>query len=245
MFKPFHFITLLLFLAPASANAEDLKGLLARNALAHGGPENWARIENVRYRLTISEPEFEVTGTYVATRQGEMRIDIDSDGERVFSEGLHDGQAWQWSPDGGVTPQDEKSAAALRHGIELPGRFFTLEDLAESGVKVNIEGEAQENGQRQWQVRVTLADGFSRDYYIDEESALIVRERDHRALHPAVSATEVTVETRKEEAAWLNGVLYYKVARIINADSGEWLATTRVRSLEHNIEIPEGYFQQE
>ena len=181
----------------------------------------------------------------VADNDVDVHIDIDSDGERVFSEGLHDGQAWQWSPDGGVTPQDEKSAAALRHGIELPGRFFTLEDLAESGVKVNIEGEAQENGQRQWQVRVTLADGFSRDYYIDAESALIVRERDHRALHPAVSATEVTVETRKEEAAWLNGVLYYRIAMIINADSGEWLATTRVRSLEHNIEIPEGYFQQE
>lgn len=245
MFKPFQSILIFLLLAPASTFAEDLEALLARNARAHGGPEAWAQIENVRYELTISEPGFTVLGTYVATRRGEMRIDIVSDGKKVFSEGLLDGRAWQWSPDGGVTPQDEKSTAALRHGIEMPGRFFTLQDLAENGVNVDLVGEVQENGKRQWQVRVTLDDGFSRDYYIDDESGLMVRERDRRALHPAVSATEVTVETSKEEAAWLNGVLYYKIARIINADSGEWLATTRIRSLEHNIEIPGGYFLQE
>ena len=117
----------------------------------------------MRYLLTIKEPSFEVTGTYVATRDGSMRIDIEADGQRVFSEGVHDGQAWQWTAGEGIALQDNKSAAALRHGIELPGRFFLLQDLHQSGEKVNL-------------------------------------------------------------------------------DSGEWLATTRVRSIEHNIEIPEGYF---
>jgi hypothetical protein len=98
----------------------------------------------VRYLLTIKEPSFEVTGTYVATRDGSMRIDIEADGQRVFSEGVHDGQAWQWTA----------------------GEGIALQDLHQSGENVNL-------------------------------------------------------------------------------DSGEWLATTRVRSIEHNIEIPEGYFQAE
>ena len=139
MIKSCIFLTLILCFVPANVAAGDLEDLLARNAIAHGGPENWARIENVRYLLTINEPSFEVTGTYVATRDGSMRIDIEADGQRVFSEGLHDGQAWQWTAGEGITSQDEKSAAALRHGIELPGRFFLLQDLHKSGEKVTLQ----------------------------------------------------------------------------------------------------------
>ena len=50
------------------------------------------------------------------------------------------------------------------------------------------------------------------------------------------------IETRKEEPEWVNGVLLYRVSRNINLESGEWLATTRVQSFEHNIEIPDAYF---
>ena len=242
MFKPTEFIAIILFLIPVGTLAGDLEDLLARNAIAHGGPENWARIENVRYLLTINEPSFEVTGTYVATRDGSMRIDIEADGNRVFSEGLHDGQAWQWTTGEGITLQDDQSAAALRHGIELPGRFFTLQDLHQSGEKVTLEGAVYEQDQRQWQVRVILEDGFSHDYYIDDSSAQIIRERDYRAFHPGVDSTRVTVETRKQEPLWVDGILSYSVNKNVNVDSGEWLATTRVRSIEHNIVIPKDYF---
>jgi hypothetical protein len=242
MIKSCIFFTLILCFVPVNVVAGDLEDLLARNAIAHGGAESWASIENVRYLLTITEPAFEVTATYVATRDGDMRIDIAADEQKVFSEGLHDGQAWQWTPEEGTVAQDEESAAALRHGIELPGRFFTLQDLQRSGVKVTLEGEAFEEEHRQWQVRVILEDGFSHDYFIDDVSALIIRERDYRAFHPGVDPTRVTVETRKEEMLWVNGALYYGINKNVNAETGEWLATTRVRSIEHNIEIPEGYF---
>ena len=242
MIKSCIFFTLILCIVPVNVVAGDLEDLLARNAIAHGGPENWARIENVRYLLTINEPSFEVTGTYVATRDGSMRIDIEADGQRVFSEGLHDGRAWQWTAGEGITSQDDKSAAALRHGIELPGRFFLLQDLHQSGEKVTLEGAVFEQDRRQWQVRVILEDGFHHDYFIDDASALIIRERDYRAFHPGVDSTQVTVETRKQEPLWVDGVLSYRVNKNVNVDSGEWLATTRVRSIEHNIEIPEGYF---
>jgi hypothetical protein len=56
---------------PVSAHATELGDILTRNAMAH-----------------IREPAFEVRGTDVATRDGEMRIDVEADGQRVFSEGL-------------------------------------------------------------------------------------------------------------------------------------------------------------
>jgi hypothetical protein len=242
MIKSCIFFTLILYFVPVNVVAGDLEDLLARNAIAYGGSENWAGIENVRYLLTIKEPSFEVTGTYVATRDGSMRIDIEADGQRVFSEGLHDGRAWQWTAGEGITSQDDKSAEALRHGIELPGRFFLLQDLHKRGEKVTLEDAVFEEDRRQWQVRVILEDGFNHDYFIDDTSALIIRERDYRAFHPGIDSTQVTVETRKQEPLWVDGVLSYRVNNNVNVDSGEWLATTRVRSIEHNIEIPEGYF---
>lgn len=234
-----------LCLAPGGAFAGELEDLLARNDEAIGGSGNWAKIENVRVRLTIEEPGFKVDAVYVAKRSGSMRIDILQDGQTVFREGLDAGTAWQWTEPGGYELQDEQSAAALRHGIEFPGRFFTLLDLYRNETPVSLEGQVLEGENTQWRVRVTLADDFSRDYFIDDETALIVREHDRRAFHPAADPTAVLIETRKEEPEWVNGVLLYRVSRNINLESGEWLATTRVTSFEHNIDIPEGYFSAE
>jgi hypothetical protein len=236
-------LLLSLCLVPAVSLAGELEDLLARNQEAIGGAENWARIENVRVRLTIEEPDFQVNAIYVAARSGSMRIDIQQDGKTVFREGLDAGTAWQWTQADGVSFQNEQSAAALRHGIEFPGRFYTLQDLRRNGTSVTLEGQVLEGESMQWRVRVTLADDFSRDYFIDDTTALIVREHDRRAFHPAADSKAVLIETRKEGPEWVNEVLLFRVSRNINLETGEWLATTRVNSFEHNVELPAGYFK--
>jgi hypothetical protein len=44
--------------------AQDLDAINELNAVAHGGADNLSSIENVRYLLAISDPGFEVSGTY-------------------------------------------------------------------------------------------------------------------------------------------------------------------------------------
>jgi hypothetical protein len=237
-----NFLLACLLLASFNGAAQDLDAILEQNTIAHGGADNFSRVENVRFLLTISEPGFEVAGTYVATREGSMRIDIEADGQRVFSEGLHQGKAWQWTPGGGFEDQDEAAAAALRHGIDSPGRFFSMEQVRERGATITFEGAVAEGEKQQWQLRLVLPDGFSRDYFIDQESGRIVRERDFRAFHPAIDATRETVETRFEGEKWVDGVLRSTRSENRNAETGEWLGTTQVRSVEHNIVIEEGYF---
>jgi len=223
--------------------AQDLESILKKNTEAHGGTENFERIGNVRFQLAIREPGFEVSGTYVATRDGNMRIDIEAGGNRVFSEGLYQNQAWQWTPGDGVEAQDEAAAAALRHGIDSPGRFFTMEQARERGASINLVGEILDGNKEQWQLRLVLSDGFSRDYFIDKESGRTVRERDYRAFHPAIDATPETLETRFEGELWVEGVLRFTHSENVNADTGEWKGTTEVRSVEHNIDLEDGYFQ--
>ena len=232
-----------LLLVSLDCTAQDLDAILAKNTAAHGGQEAFARIENIRYRLDIREPGFEVSGTYVATRQGNMRIDIEAGGQRVFSEGLYQGHAWQWTPDEGFEEQDEDAAAALRHGIEFPGRFFSMEEVRERGADITLVGEVTDAERREWQLRLVLPDGFSRDYFVDQASGITARERDCRAFHPAVDATKATVESRFENELWVGGLLYFSKTENINADSGEWLGTTEVLSVEHNVELDNGYFE--
>ena len=234
-----------LLLVSLSCPAQDLNTILEMNTVAHGGSDNFSRIENVRFLLKISEPGFEVSGTYVATRQGSMRIDIEADGQRVFSEGLHQGNAWQWTPGSGFEDQDKTAAAALRHGIDFPGRFFSMSQVRERGATITLVGEVAEGDRQQWQLRLVLPDGFSRDYFVDQKSGRTLRQRDYRAFHPAIDATRETVETRYEGEIWQDGLLRFTRSENRNADTGEWLGTTLVQSVEHNVDIDGDYFQPE
>ncbi len=236
------FVLICLMLASLECAAQDLDAILHLNAVAHGGNDNFSRIENVRYLLTIKEPGFEVSGTYVATRGGQMRIDIEADGQRVFSEGLLRGKAWQWTPAGGYEDQDGSSAAALRHGIDSPGRFFSMEQARERGAEITLVGAVDDHGVPQWQLNLVLPDGFGRDYFIDRQTGRTVRERDHRAFHPAIDDTKETVETLYQGELWVDGVLRFTRSDNSNADNGNWLGTTLVRSVEHNIDVGDEYF---
>ncbi|HLF31501.1 MAG TPA: hypothetical protein VI566_10805 [Xanthomonadales bacterium] len=232
----------LLFLT-FSAWAQDLDAILALNAAAQGG-DRLAQVTSIRHRLSIKEPGFEVAGTYVASRAGAMRIDIESDGQHVFSEGLLDGSAWQWTPENGVNAQSDLGAAALLHGIEMPGHFYTLEAVRDRGANLTFAGAVTAGERSEWQIHVVLADGFERDYFIDQTTHRLTRERDRRAFHPDVDPTPVTVETRFEDPQWVDGVLVFKRQEQQDVDSGEWLGTTRVQSVELNVADVQALLQQ-
>ena len=102
----------------AAEPAPDLERLIARHVEARGGAAAIEAVRTFDSEIRIVEPTFEVDGTYVATREGRMRVDIRMDGERVFTEALDRERAWSWTPDGGVRDGSAAGAAALRHGIE-------------------------------------------------------------------------------------------------------------------------------
>jgi hypothetical protein len=244
MFAPFRFVLgICLAVSGSAAGDGGLVGVLACNGSAVGGEHALERIDNLRIQLDIREPAFEVTGTYVASRDGRMRIDIRAGGERVFAEGLNDGRAWQWTPGAGVTASRAEGAAALRHGIDSPGRFWTLGQLRGRGLVIELleTGPLARDGE--WQLRLTRDDSSVLDYFLDRETCLPTREMTQRAFHPDVDATEVPIETVFSDPERIDGVLRFRRGESRNLDTGEWLGTTVVRSIEHNIALPEGYFE--
>jgi hypothetical protein len=232
----------LLALAGA-ANADPLGDILRCNAEALGGDEAFERVDNLRIELDIEEPGFEVTGTWAADRDGRMRIDVHASGERVFAEGLDGERAWQWTPGDGVSRSDARGKAALRHGIEAPGRFYTLRQLRARGARLELFEPGPLSRQGEWQIRLAREDGTVVDFFLDRSSCLPTREVSRRAFHPDMDPTEVLIQTVHGEPVEVDGVLRFRLGESSNLATGEWLGTTRVRSVEHNVELTEGFFE--
>ena len=225
-----------------TARAETLEEVLACHAEAIGGAAALAAVGNLRVELDIREPTFEVRGTYVADRRGWMRIDIFAGEQRVFAEGLNEDGAWQWKPEAGVTASNAAGAAALRNGIESPGRFWTLSQLRERGLRIEFVQNGSQAREGEWHLKLTRADDSQLDYFVNRETCLPTREFSRRAFHPDVNPTEVTVETTFSEPYYVDGVLRLRKSESRNLATGEWLGTTAVLSVEHNASLPEGFF---
>lgn len=227
------FLALFTVFLSSQVSAADLDQILTSNAKAHGG-ETLKDVNAVKVNLHIVEPTFEVSGVYYASREGFMRIDIYSGDDRVFAEGLTSKCAWEWNP--GQPPEalgecvGETETGALRRGIVLPGHFYSLSDVHVRGEQVELVDESDS----EWQVRVTLDDGFSRDYFINKTDYRFTRARDHRAFHPGIDPTKVNIETRYEEPEFINGALRFMKQVNVNIDSGEVLGTTTVTAYEVN-----------
>ena len=242
--KPAFHVALLLCL-PALAVAEtpaSLDAILECNAEALGGEQAFERVANLRIELAISEPGFEVAATYVAGRDGRMRIDITADGERVFAEGLDGERAWQWMPRSGVKPASEAGAATLRHGLESPGRFYTLRQLHARGARLEWLEPGPLAGPEEWQLQLTLDDGSVVDYLLERASCLPAREVSRRAFHPDADATEFLIETLISEPEPVEGVLRFRRGESRVVSTGEWLGTTVVKGVEHNVDLADGFF---
>jgi len=219
--------------APAAAS---LDSILSCNDRRVGG-DALRSIRAVEYDLHIVEPTFEVDATYRAERAegtaGIARIDIYAGGERVFSEGWDGESGWQWPGDAaGPEPTSPEGGAALLHGLQQPGHFWTLADMEANGHTVERRPELDgESGGDTWALHLTLSDGFEVWYWVDRESCQVVRRRDFRAFHPDMDPTRTWIETHSADFRTTDGVT--RSWRTLNVDrlTGDTLGVTTLRAV--------------
>jgi hypothetical protein len=225
-----------------TADRADLHSLVAGHVEARGGAAAIEAVRAYECDLHIVEPTFEVDGSYLATRDGSMRIDIRAGGERVFTEVLDRGRAWSWSPGEGVREGSAAGAAALRHGIEFPFKLFGLHEMQSRGHKLELLGREAVDGTNYHVLRLTLDDGFEVRYYLHPDTMLIERERTRRALHVDVDPTPEWIETLYDDYRPAGGVLFpYRQVERRLAD-GEVLSTGTLREIRINPQLAANRF---
>jgi hypothetical protein len=196
--------------------------VIERNTQAMGGRVAIEAVKSIEVDLYIVDPDFEVDGKYRAARPGRMR---------------------QWKGEGvAIQEESPKATAALRHGVELPGKLIGLHELRQRGRRVDLAGRERDNGTDYYVLRITLNDGYTTRLYVDPKTWLITQRRDVRSLHPDIDPTPTTIESSFSDFRKVNGVLFAFASKDTDLATGKVLETTRVRSIKVNPQFNTAIF---
>ena len=216
--------------------------VIERHTKAVGGRAAIEAIQSIEFDLHITDPKFEVDGTYFAARPGKMRIDVNAGGDHVFTEAFDGQKGWEGKGTS-QKPATEKATAALRHGVELPGKLFGLHELKARGHRIELGEREKIDGISYYVLRLTLNDGYSTTLYVDPKTWLITRRRDVRPLHVDVDPTPTTIEQRSSDFRTISGVQLAFASSETDLQSGKVLETTVVRSVKINPPLVPSIFE--
>ena len=225
------------------SRALTVDDVIERNTSAMGGRAAIEAIHSIEINLHITDPGFEVDGIYHAARPGRMRIDVQAGGKQVFTEAFDGQQGWQSHDQSEPEPASPKAAAALRHGVELPGKLFVLHEMKQRGHKIDLVGRETVDGIDYYVLRLTFGDGYTTSLYVDPQSWLITRRRDVRPLHVDVDPTPTTIEQRISDFREIAGVRFAFASTEIDLKTGKQLESTKVGSIKVNPPIDESIFK--
>jgi hypothetical protein len=217
--------------------------VIERNTRAMGGRAAIEAIHSIEINLHITNPGFEVDGIYRAARPGRMRIDVQAGGKHIFTEAFDGQNGWQWDGKGNQEPASPKAAAALRHGLELPGKLFGLHEVKQRGHQIEFVGREKVDGTDYYVLRLTLSDGYTTTLYVDPQSWLITRRRDVRPLHVDVDPTPTTIEQRSSDFREVAGVRFAFASTEIDLKTGKQLESAKVSRINVNPPFDESIFK--
>jgi hypothetical protein len=215
--------------------------LIERNTQAMGGRAAIEAIKSIEVDLHIVDPDFEADGKYRAARPSRMRIDVLAEGKHVYTEAFDGDRGWQWKG-AAIEEASPKGTAALRHGVELPGKLFGLHELRQRGHRVDLANVEAIDGTNYYALRITLNDGYTTTLYFDPSSWLITRRRDFRPLHVDVDPTPSTIESRFSDFRKVDGVLFAFAVADTDLATHKVLETTTVRSIKVNPHLDPAIF---
>lgn len=216
--------------------------IIDRNTRATGGRTAIEAVKSIEVDLHITDPDFEVDGIYRAARPGQMRIDVNAGGKHVFTEAFNGERGWQWNGKGDPVDASPKATAALRHGIELPGKLFGLHELKRRGHRIQLAGREKVDGTNYYVLRLTLADDYTIALYVDPETWLITRRRDVRPLHVDIDPTPTTIETRTSDFRKVSGIFFGFANTDTDLATGKVLERIAVCAIKINSDFDPGIF---
>lgn len=234
------FLFLFSLSAVADTSLDDVLDLYARGV---GGKKALESVQSVEISLTIQEPKFTVDAIYQTDRKIRMRIDIYSEGKRVFTEAFDGKKGWQMEEDGVPKDASVQGATALRNGIFLPGKLFGLYELPALGHKISYEGRQDIDHVSYYVLRLTLDSGVESYFYIHPETGRIERTRENLALHVDVDSTKQATESKASDFRNVDGVLYAFQSVKRNLKTNEVIQTVTIKTIKLNPTLDDSLFR--
>lgn len=226
------------FAAAGQAYAQSADAIIDKYLKARGGYKKLKAIETLRMTGTYQEGEASF-GTYIEWRRPSSRVVVVGVPNEVYREGFN-GTSWEYSaPSGDLKITEPTSAAgkAARRGAEFDE---SIVDYREKGHSVDLIGREKLNGRDVYHLRVTLNDGWVKDYYLDTKTHLIVALRKAMPLHAI--GPDIESLSMYEDYKPVAGVLFPHLFVERNTATGKIMNTLRWERIEANVRIDERQF---
>jgi len=212
--------------------------LINEHVRARGGYKNIRAIKSLRMTGTYQEGK-NTFGTYIEWKRPYFRVVVVGVPDEVYREGFN-GISWEYSKPSGelkITPSSSDAGKAARRGAEFDESII---DYRQKGHRVEFIGKEKIEDKDVYRLRVTLSDGWVKDYYLDTNTYLIVALRKAMPLHATGPAIESL--TLYEDYRPVAGVLYPHSFVERNTATGQIMNTLKWQTIEANVVIDASQF---
>jgi hypothetical protein len=237
--RPALLALILATILPAWAQPQlSVDEILEHHIQALGGREKVDAVHSLITRGEYREASFAVPGAFIARMRPYYKTICDPrDKLGDVCEG-YDGSAWEYYKDPGVVLRTVGAAAAAgRHGAEV---IDSLVDYKSKGTRVEMVGTEVFAGKPAYELRVTLADGFGKHLFVDQQSFLIVGDRRAAPIHAFGEA--VRSENRISDYRLVNGVLFSFLVTEVEIATGRELNRFTTQSITVNPDLDPSFF---
>lgn len=205
--------------------------IIAHYYRAIGGRDRLERISTRHMWGTYAEGSLHANTDIAWKRPSLRRVNVHAPGFE-YSEGF-DGQTWEYNFQKQQLVVDTGAAAdAGRRGAEFDESFV---DYAEKGHTLALVGAESFENRAAHRIRVTLADGWQKEYVFDDSTGLILALRKAMPLHATGPA--VTSVTDYEDWRTEGGVLQPHRFAEREAQAGRLLNVLQWDSIHTNVNL--------
>ena len=223
----------------ASAQPLGVETIVARHIEARGGEAAIRAIHSLVFDGgTYREGDYSSDGGAVMMlMRPYYKLVGHPERDQDFMEG-YDGAAWEWYADPGITMRTVGAASgAIRHYADVEGPLL---DYAAKGSRVELISDAGVANRHAHQIRLTMMDGYTTDFFIDRRSFMVIASRHASAIH-AFGET-VSSETRFGDFRRVSGVLFPFRSSEVEIATGHEMSSMLWGSIDANVDIPTAWF---
>ena len=226
-----------LVLLSFSAPAQTADQIIAKYIEKSGGIEKMKAIKSMR-----TTSKFEGGGGFQAVivseskRPNMLRQEFQLQGMSGIN--AYDGKnGWKINPFSGKMDAETLGEDEMKQMVEASDFDGPLVDLSSKGNKVEYLGKDDFDGSEVFKLKVTLADGTIKHYYLDTEYYLPLKVETKQF----VRGTEFESETILGDYKLVNGV-YFPFSTEDGAKGSQNKSSTHIEKIEVNVDLPDSRF---
>lgn len=228
-------LAVLMFSVALSAQTVD--DIIAKNFAAHGGLDKLKSLQSLRVTGGVEMGPMQAGFTQVFKRPLKTRADISVQGMSMVQ--AYDGQTgWQIVPFTGKKDPELMTADELKQIQEEADFDGPLMDYKKKGNTVELIGKEKVEGTDAYHLKVTLKNGDVRNFYMDADSFLTIKEVSKTIMR----GTEVELETSLGDYKQVEGLMFpFSIEqRAVGGQGSQKITFTKV---EVNVPVDDSIFK--